>query len=848
MTRIITFILTLVTAISVNAQNYTYNFSSTPLSEALLLISREHPELSIHFIYNELEDYTTSARVSTTDPYEAIRRTVALNPVTVLQQDNNFYLEAMQHGKYRYKGKVLGSDGEAVAAATVILLEPKDSTVLTYGITTDDGRFLIPCDKTDVIAKVNCLGYMPTFHRCTSFNVGTITMKPLPLNLKNVTIKAQNAAIYTDKTIYIPTPRQKNAAQNAIDLLRHMAIPQIKVNSINGSVTDNFANNVVIYINNLEASKEEMGGLRTGDVKKVEFLEFPSDPRYRGAEKVINIIVTEYVYGGYTKLSASEKFLTGLLNRVNVFSKFTYKHMTYDLYVGATNRNSHHNGNSTQEIYTLLNDKKEPITVERNETIENSDVKENHYPVTFRATYNSEKVQIRNTLGFTHYSQPRKHQQGALFYRPSSINDEAYTRNNIVYNNSVSYSGTYSFMFPKSVSVDITPQVNYSHNNDITIYSPTIFQSIYRKAREDAYYSRIDAYARKKVGQKHSLLIGTNGSLSGNRLRYTGTSEYKDNFTHNFAALKFGYNIQLQKVAIDMDAGVAWEKSDINGFKIDDWYPFTHINIRYSLNNKNALSTYFQYATFSPGISDKSSDILRNNEFMYITGNPSLKNSRISNLNLSYNWLPSNEFGLNIYSRLFAIYNRAVLAFNHYDEGKAIIRKIINNGDYVTEVIGAAVSWKLLNGNLQFYANPEQKFIKTSGLYRTTFNPFTLSLQLSYYLNNFYFNVNYDTPEKEFAWRTNIKYQTFNYYSITVGWSKSDFNLRLIGANFFNKGWKNATNERCMPLYSSFVTELGTTYHPSIIISATYTFGYGKKVQRGNEVGAQSGAASAILK
>lgn len=847
MTRIITFILALVTAISVNAQNYTYNFSSTPLSEALLLISREHPELSIHFIYNELEDYTTSARVSTIDPYEAVRRTVGLNPVTVLQQGNNFYLEAMQHGKYRYKGKVTGSDGEAVAAATVILLEPKDSTVLTYGITTDDGRFLIPCDKTDVIAKVNCLGYMPTFHRCTSFNVGTITMEPLPVNLKNVTVQARNATIYTDKTVYIPSQRQKNAAQNAIDLLRHMAIPQIRVNAINGTVADNFGGNVVIYINNLEASKEEMEGLKTGDVRKVEFLEFPTDPRYRGAEKVINIIVQEYVYGGYTKLSANENFLTGLYSRVNAFSKFTYKRMTYDLYVGATNKNSHHGGNSTQEVYSLINDKKESFTVERDEIIENSHTKGNNYPVTFRATYNSDKVQISNTLGFTHYSQPRNHQQGSLYYRPS-INDYAYTRDNIVHNNSVSYSGTYYFMFPKSVSIDITPKVDYSHNNDITLYSPTISQSFYRKAREDAYYSRINAYARKKLGQKHSLSIGLNGVLSGNRLKYTGTSEYNDKFTHNFAALIAGYNLQLQKVAIDMDAGIAWENSDINGFKIDDWYPFTHINIRYSLNNKNALSTYFQYATFSPGISDKSPDILRNNELMYITGNPSLKNSRVSNFNLSYTWLPSNKLGLNIYSQLFTIYNRAVFTFNHYDEGKAIIRTITNNGDYITESIGAAVTWKLLDGNLQFYANPEQKFIKTSGLYHTTFNPFTLKMQLSYYLDNFYFNVYYETPEKEFAWRTNIKYRTFNYYTITVGWSKSDWNIRLAGANFFNKGWKNSTNERCMPLYSSFVTEFGTTYHPFINLSATYTFGYGKKVQRGNEVGAQSGAASAILK
>ena len=45
----------------------------------------------------------------------------------------------------------------------------------------------------------------------------------------------------------------------------------------------------------------------------------------------------------------------------------------------------------------------------------------------------------------------------------------------------------------------------------------------------------------------------------------------------------------------------------------------THINIRYTPNNKNAFSAYFQYANNTPGIDAKASDLLRDNEYMYIT-------------------------------------------------------------------------------------------------------------------------------------------------------------------------------------------------------------------------------------
>lgn len=90
--------------------------------------------------------------------------------------------------------------------------------------------------------------------------------------LNDVVVEAQMQRNSLTSTTYIPSRRQKNAAQNAIDLLQQMAIPQIQINPIDKKVTDNFGGDVAIYINHLPASKEEMDGLRTTDVRKVEYL------------------------------------------------------------------------------------------------------------------------------------------------------------------------------------------------------------------------------------------------------------------------------------------------------------------------------------------------------------------------------------------------------------------------------------------------------------------------------------------------------------------------------------------------------------------------------------------------
>lgn len=389
---LLTIIMAAMTLISARGAAYSYTFSNTPISEAIVRISKEHPEINISFIYKELDQYKTSAKINTDNAYEALQQTIGFNPISVIRKDNSYFIEAMQHGKFRYTGQAIGSDNEPVVAATVMLLAPKDSTVITYGITDENGRFSIPCDHQGVIGKLSCVGYKTTFREFNSFSVGTIIMIEKAVALGAVTVEANNANLDSDKSVYLPTATQKIASQSGSDLLNHMAIPQLGIVSGNSIVT-NGGKPVAVFIDYLPATEKDLLSMRVSDVKRVEYLEYPSDPRLQGNPYVVNFIMQQYEYGGYAKLYGLGSGLNGFTGQMIGNVRMQYKGMTYDLMGSAYHNESKHSGADMTESFRLPQEDGSIQKFERVSETTSSDKSRDNYYLIFRATYNSDKIQ-----------------------------------------------------------------------------------------------------------------------------------------------------------------------------------------------------------------------------------------------------------------------------------------------------------------------------------------------------------------------------------------------------------------------------------------------------------------------
>lgn len=834
--------------ISANAYRYSYSFDNTPISEALVRICKDHPEDNISFIYKELDSYTTSSKILTDDLYTALRQTVGQNPVSVIDKGCRYFVEALQHGKFRFHGRVVDAEGEPLVGAAVTLLSPRDSSVVTFGITDSIGKFSIPCDTRNVLAKFACAGYQTLFMRKPDFSLGSVKMQQTPINLSTVFVEADNTLMSTDKNTYIPTSSQKKASQNATDLLRRMAIPQLVITPGDNSVKDVFGNNVALFINYHEALGDELRGMNMADVRKIEYIAFPTDPRFKGEQRVVNIIVQEYEYGGYTKALESFRCLNGLYNDAEVFSRFAYKRMTYELFAGAENQSFHHSGSDNTSVIQLQEDG-EPVKVTRTETFKESDTHSRETPVTLRASYYSPKFSVRNLVSFTHNSKPVATSSGDLDVDSHRENDFIYSRSNPERSNSVYFKSDIWGVLNSKASFDINPSFSHTHRNTSSLYESSLLSSpIFNNITENTYNVNVQASARMVLNKTSQLSLFLGAAHNAFRLNYEGSVNALDSYSTTALAGDLRYRYQSRRLSFSAFAGFGFDHNSMNGHNNSDAYPRFGCNAWVSLNQHSQISANISYYTSTPGISLKANDVVQSNEFIYLTGNPNLKNWNKLTSNLAYNWFLNNSFSMAAFGAYDQDFDRVATIYVPYNIGAALLRDFINNGDFRHYYFGVSANYKLLNNNLQLYANITQHAYEISGNYPDTFYPIRIQLQAAYYWRNFSVLASWGNPQRSLTENSNYKIRGRNFHMFSLGWGNGSWTVNIAAKNIFNKGWHADSWSKDTPLYAENIQYYNPSAHPSLQISATYTISYGKKIKQGNEVRGQGASESAIIK
>lgn len=843
MKGIITIILAVMSFVTVRAFSYRYSFSATPVSEALLTISKDHPELEISFIYKELDNYTTSAIIDTEDPYEALRQTIGFNPVSIIRKDNEFFMEALQHGLYIYRGRVLDPEMKPVEAATVMLLMPSDSAVVTYGITDEAGRFAIPCDHRGVIAKASCVGFMTTLRKCGSLTVGDIVLPRLPIQLKSVSVEGNNAVMHSDRSVYIPTSRQKKSAQTAQDLIGRMAIPQLKIGS---EIVTNSNQPVALYIDYVPASESDLSGMRTDDVKRVEYYDYPADPRFQGNPHVINFIMQQYEYGGYVKGIGYENFVSS--RQLNGYAKLQYKKMTYDWAGGVFSMNDKHGYEEMDETYRLPQSDGTVKTIERSSRVDEAQKRWDSYWTSIKAMYRSDKVTLSNMISANFDRAPREYLSGSVTYTPAEYATTDYTSLKSSRVNSLIYSGYWYITLPHGNSLTFNPSYAYTHTCQQSVYDENGLSPFINNARDNSHQANGTLTFVHSFGRGGTLRALCQGRFLQNSTTYSGTSDTSDRARTFRLGPGVSYSYNNDHVSTNVEGGLHWDRSVYGSITENSTAPWTKVSLQYSPDTRHSATVSLDYSKSIPASSFRSANVVQANPLMSYTGNPSLVPYNSFLLDANYTYIRSNRLNLSAFGWAWIVDNRYV--YDYEATATGVIRTIKQPmGNYTQWHYGIMASSRLLDNNLQLGSAMYMSQAHNGAPYNWTKSNFVVTLSAYYYLGNWYFGGTY-CPTMSAAdgcmvgdWMKNK-----SIYTMQIGWSNDNWNLRFFTRNFLRHNTYQTRGEMDSPYYSTTRYQYSASNAGFFQISATYTFSFGKKVKRADEAYQATGASTGILK
>ena len=307
----------------------------------------------------------------------------------------------------------------------------------------------------------------------------TITVK----ELEEITVVTDAQRTSTTNTVYIPTANQKSTASDGVSLLSRMNIPQLSVNPIAETVKTADNQGVSLFINFHPATDGDVSGLNPNDVKRVEYLDFPTDPRFQRAQHVVNFITHSYTYGGYTKLSGKERFMIRR-GEALMYSKFAYRKIEYDLMVSGDYDYNSHIGSVSDETYRL-----ESGTIKRESGTETGHKHQRGLYSALRASWNrSMNFTFRNLVLYRRINTPINRTSGYVNFS-SQYPSETFYAESPSTNNAIGWDSELYAALGRGWAINGNFQAEFAKNNTTSNYAAGA-ESIENFANEGVKFNR----------------------------------------------------------------------------------------------------------------------------------------------------------------------------------------------------------------------------------------------------------------------------------------------------------------------------------------------------------------------
>ena len=302
---LISLILLSVISMGVSAQRITRQYNNVSFSAALKDLNARQDKYVINFVYDELEDFKVTKNIKNESVPDAIMNLIGFYPIKMKQVDNVIIVECIQKTSNRMMGRIVDTHHQPVDFANVALLNVSDSSLITGGVTNENGQFVIPCEVKKAIVKVSCMGYKTYCNAYRTGEVGAITLEDATINLQKVVIKGHRKYISRENgklTLDVQNSNLKNIGK-ATDVIKY--IPGMLYT--NGKYEVFGKGEPVIYIDGRKQTNTSgLSLLSSTNVKSVQLITNPGAEYDAETRSVINITTVHHSLDGLSGIVGAE--------------------------------------------------------------------------------------------------------------------------------------------------------------------------------------------------------------------------------------------------------------------------------------------------------------------------------------------------------------------------------------------------------------------------------------------------------------------------------------------------------------------------------------------------------------
>ena len=161
---------------------------------------------------------------------------------------------------------------------------------------------------------------------------------------------------------------------------------------------------------------------------------------------------------------------------------------------------------------------------------------------------------------------------------------------------------------------------------------------------------------------------------------------------------------------------------------------------------------------------------------------------------------------------------------------------------------GVNATLRLFNRSLSLSARAGGHTYHTDRPFDWSRTAFNLVVNVRYYIGNWSMGAYYIGEQRELdnPWSSSWS-RTKDSYGISASWGNGPWYVGLSFSNFARWNWRQYSNTTRYELYGTHSTGFGASCHAGLSLTATYTIGYGKQINRRNELSGGSSGTSGIL-